>query len=462
MVVHNSCPTTVFDGSETVMLDKQRRNCPRCGAGLARDNKATTCGPCSRKVGRPPRLRATDWRTSGLRTALRSKDIGAVLNTWRHHPHHGEHPVSQAQLARWLGITQGQLSRIENGRNKVRDLDKLVRYARALGIPPELLWFDIDDNPGRPSALPPLRLSGGTVPTSSAADTLIIDSLLSTLEAYVRTDSLAGPQSLVPLVTQQLQFVEGLGRTSYGQTQKRINVVHARFAEFLGWLHQDAGDLRAAVKFTTIAADLARETGERQLLSYVTMRQSNLAADAGKAHATIALARTALNTTARLTPRHRAAALRQLAQGYARLGHAKDATRALEQARQQASSSNGGECDLASYCTPEYIGMESAECFLELGRPDEALAVLEPQISAWKTENRRDLGRGLALLAVALAGTSRPDEAIDVARHALRIIAETRSVRAEEQLNRVVRQLHAQQAPDHARHLRLVIRNTLG
>lgn len=413
-------------------------------------------------MGRPPRLRATDWRTGDLRTALQSKDIGTVLNAWRHHPRHGEHPVPQAQLARWLGITQGQLSRIENGRNRVRDLDKLIRYAGALSIPSELLWFDIDDTPDMPSALNPLRLSGGTVPATPAADTLIIDSLLSTLEEYVRTDNLAGPQSLVPLVTQHLRFVERLERTSSGQTQKRMSFVHARFAEFLGWLHQDAGDLRAAVRCTTIAADLAGETGDRQLLSYVKMRQSNLAADAGKPHATIALARAALNTTARLTPRHRATALRQLAQGYARLGQVKDTARALEQARQQASSPNGGEDDLANYCTPEYIGMEAAECFLELGRPDEAVAVLEPQLPAWKTENRRDLGRGLALLAAALAGTSRPDQAIDVARHALHIIAETHSIRAEDQLNRVVRQLHAQHAPDHARHLRLAMRNTLG
>lgn len=443
------------------MLDNRRRNCPRCGAGLARDNKGMSCSPCGRTVGRPPRLRATDWRTSGLRTALQSKDIGAVLNTWRHHPRHGEHPVPQVQLARWLGITQGQLSRIENGRNKVRDLDKLIHYARALSIPPELLWFDIEDPPDMPSALNPLRLSGGTLPAPPAADTLIIDSLLSTLEEYVRTDNLAGPQPLVPLVTQQLRFVERLERTSHGQTQNRMNFVHARFAEFLGWLHQDAGDLRAAIRCTTIAADLARETGNGQLMSYVKMRQSNLAADAGKPHATIALARAALNTTTRLSPRQRAAALRQLAQGHARLGNVKDTTLALEQARQQASSPNGDGDDLANYCTLEYIGMEAAECFLELGLPDEAVAVLEPQLSAWKTENRRDLGRGLALLAAALAGTSRPDKAIDVARHALHIIAETHSIRAEDQLNRVVRQLHAQNAPDHARHLCLAMRNTL-
>lgn len=49
-------------------------------------------------------------------------------------------------------------------------------------------------------------------------------------------------------------------------TQRRSHThllyVSARFAEFTGWLHQDAGDLRAAAQWSNTALDLAREAGD--------------------------------------------------------------------------------------------------------------------------------------------------------------------------------------------------------
>lgn len=85
--------------------------------------------------------------------------MGAVVRAFRIHPTHGGKPLSQSDVAGWLNITQGQLSRIESGRNRVRDLDKLVHYARRLRIPAELLWFDA----GEPEPEPATARSNGTV-----------------------------------------------------------------------------------------------------------------------------------------------------------------------------------------------------------------------------------------------------------------------------------------------------------
>ncbi|MFJ1455283.1 helix-turn-helix domain-containing protein [Nocardia sp. N2S4-5] len=408
-------------------------------------------------------MSAADWRTADVRTALRSKDIGAVIRAWRHHPAHGPRPVPQTDLARWLDITQGQLSRIENGRSRVRDIDKLSRYARVLGVPAELLWFEIDEPaPNPPPATERLRLPSGTVDVAApAAKPVLADSLLSTLDEYVLTDNLAGPHALLPIVTQQVQFVEHLARVSRGRTRTKLRAVHARFAEFLGWLHQDAGNLRAAIEWTTTAAGIAREAHDDRLLSYIRMRQSNLAADSGNPHATIELAQAALRTPARLTPRLRAMAWRQLAHGHAQLGAAGDCAHDLEQAWDHATQPDGENDQLADYCTPEYIAMEAAACLVDLGHPDKAIATLEPRLPRWQPENRRDLGRGLALFAVALARTGQSDQALDVAEHALTITAETLSNRAEQQLYRVVRQLINADAPDHAAELRIALHQAL-
>ncbi|GAB2712987.1 helix-turn-helix domain-containing protein [Nocardia thraciensis] len=437
--------------------------CARCGTRLARDNTTLVCAACGRAHAHPPRLSPADWRTDEMRNALRSKDIGVVIRCWRHHPVHGTHPIPQAALAGWLSITQGQLSRIENGRNRVRDLDKLTRYARALGIPAELLWFDIDDpEPPPPPVTGTLRLRSGAVPAAThAAQPVLADSLLTTLDEYVLTDNLKGPHALLPIVTGQVEFVDDLEHGSRGRTRLRLRAVHARYAEFLGWLHQDAGNLPAAIEWTTRAESIARDADDGRLLSYIQMRLSNLAADTRNPQTTIDFAQTALHTATTLTPRLQAMALRQLAHGQAQLGQADNCARTLDLAWTNATHPDGAGDNLADYCTPEYIAMEAAHCMVALGRPEQAITTLEPRLPRWRPGNRRDLGRGLAILAIAFARTHQPDQALTVAAHALAITADTHSHRTEQQLHRVVRELHTAKAPDHATELRTALHHTL-
>jgi transcriptional regulator with XRE-family HTH domain len=80
------------------------------------------------------------WDEVVLREALLSRHMGRVIRAWRTHAHHGRQPVSQDQVASWMGITQAQLSRIENGPPVVH-LDRLIQWARVLQIPADRLWF---------------------------------------------------------------------------------------------------------------------------------------------------------------------------------------------------------------------------------------------------------------------------------------------------------------------------------
>ncbi|TDC38850.1 XRE family transcriptional regulator [Micromonospora sp. KC213] len=75
--------------------------------------------------------------------------MGRVIRAWRTHPHHGRHPISQELAASWVGMSQAQLSRIENG-PPIAHLDRLVQWAAALRIPANRLWFTMPDNAGEP------------------------------------------------------------------------------------------------------------------------------------------------------------------------------------------------------------------------------------------------------------------------------------------------------------------------
>jgi transcriptional regulator with XRE-family HTH domain len=98
-----------------------------------------------------------------MRDALATWHMGKVLYAYRTHSYHGR-VLSQEQVAGWLGLTQAQLSRIENG-GPPEELTKLIRYAQMLGIPGRLLWFSLPNQ--RPGGSPTGTGQSGTLTLSA-------------------------------------------------------------------------------------------------------------------------------------------------------------------------------------------------------------------------------------------------------------------------------------------------------
>jgi transcriptional regulator with XRE-family HTH domain len=100
----------------------------------------------------PPDVPAEFWAVEQLQQALALRHMGHISRAYRLHPFHapvfGPRGITQAALAEWLGLTQPQVCRVENG-PPIRDLDRLAHWARTLRIPSEHLWFEL---PRRPSS----------------------------------------------------------------------------------------------------------------------------------------------------------------------------------------------------------------------------------------------------------------------------------------------------------------------
>lgn len=91
------------------------------------------------------------WQTGGMLAAFRARHMGRVIRAYRNHPYHGGRGLPQEVVGAWVGITQAQLSRIENGPPIVH-LDRLIQWARLLRIPQEYLWFKLPEGVDRPRA----------------------------------------------------------------------------------------------------------------------------------------------------------------------------------------------------------------------------------------------------------------------------------------------------------------------
>lgn len=125
---------------------REARHCA-CGTQLARDNHSEHCATCQR-VGegkallKPPEVPGDFWEHLPMRDALARRHMGCVIRAFREHPIHGRRVISQGAVAEWSGITQAQVSRIENGAS-ISDLDRLIKWAILLRIPEKYLWFSL-------------------------------------------------------------------------------------------------------------------------------------------------------------------------------------------------------------------------------------------------------------------------------------------------------------------------------
>ncbi|MGC5020365.1 XRE family transcriptional regulator [Micromonospora sp. DT47] len=123
-------------------------NCPRCGGRLARDNDSGRCTPCQAaerdRLSAPPVVPASFWEHAPVRQALAERHLGRVIRAYRCHPYHGRYPLPQTVVAGWLGVTQAQLSRVENGPPLVH-LDRMTHWAQLLRIPANRLWFALPE-----------------------------------------------------------------------------------------------------------------------------------------------------------------------------------------------------------------------------------------------------------------------------------------------------------------------------
>jgi hypothetical protein len=130
---------------------RREAQCDRCGTRLAPDNAGGYRAPCqvgSRRrdlFAAAPDVPAEFWDSHAMREALTSRHRERVIRAYRHHPFHGRHPLPQDVVGAWIGVTQGQLSRIENGPTIVH-LDRLMHWARVLGIPSSCLWFTLPED----------------------------------------------------------------------------------------------------------------------------------------------------------------------------------------------------------------------------------------------------------------------------------------------------------------------------
>jgi hypothetical protein len=137
----------------------------------------------------------------------------------------------------------------------------------------------------------------------------------------------------------------------------------------------------------------------------------------------------------------RAAIRVQEAFGYALDGDEQTSQRLVDEAHAWAASDTVGDArgGHGSYCTPSYIELQRAGCWLILGKPKAAVRLYETALPGLPAVYQRDRAAALSRLAAAYVADGQVEQAASVAHTALpvargagsrRIVEEIKSVSA--------------------------------
>ena len=267
----------------------------------------------------------------------------------------------------------------------------------------------------------------------------------SSLRELYSADNSLGPVLLLPAVATHVQNIERMIPNSDAGLLDELLRIGAGYAEFAGWLSQDAGDLAAARRWSDRAYEWAECADDRRMVSFVLMRRAVQAIGAGDGRMGVRLASAAQRDRGAETTRVRAIAAQTEAVAQALLGEAAQAERQLDVAGQLTEAQavlplNGDPTGGGRYCELGlYLRISRAKCHLTLGQADQAVEAFGAVIDALPDSYHRDRGQYLARLATASAMADLPEQACAQATESLTIAISTGSSRTISEVRRFAR-----------------------
>ncbi len=416
------------------------RCCRSCKTRLARDNGGDACATCVAKargllVG-PPSVPAEFWDEPRLRNALDRWHMGAVIAAYRNHPFHGS-PLRQETVARWMGLTQAQLSRIENG-PAMKDLDKLIQWAELLEIPARLLWFHLPKRRGVASSAlisdHPAILTKPT-PTLPAAGPFHLvwvgsharranGSDVAAMQTFRSADRQVGGGHLYATVVNYLHsdVAPRLFGADHDTDSQTVFTAAAALTEMAGWMAHDAGRDDQAHRHFGRALDMSKVGQDRQLGVHVLGSMSHLAHHRSQPHDAIRFAQAGEKTLAAgpRNPELEARVFAMQARGFAALRRPKETFTLLARAEKALEGTHDEEPSTwVSHFDEGSLASEAARCMRHLGKPTQAQRHAERIIELRPADRTRSRAFGQLILIMALIEQGEPEQACAIAREVL-------------------------------------------
>jgi Helix-turn-helix domain len=366
--------------------------------------------------------------------------------------------LSLARLAALVHYHKSYLSRIETG-GKPPTRDLALRCEAVLGCAGQLaslvpalprpaapgadeanVWMLslAMDSSGNFSLVTP---ASSRPPSSVPAGPVAIASFTAMYDQLRQLSHCMAPQVLLGMLLAPTQALCTGARESRSSDRDQALSLAAYYAEYAGWIAQEAGDDTRALWLTELAVRLATDAGDQEMAAYGLVRRGLLAMYRGDAAGTIEPAWRARVTTR--SPRVAGLAAQRQAQGHALAGDYESCRRALDAAAgllaKPVPPRAGPTLGTVNVADP--AAMALGWCLVDLGRPATAVPVLRRELAKIPAGAHRSRARFGTRLAVALAESGEPEEACAVAGPALESFERTYSATTRGDLRRLARAL---------------------
>ncbi|MFC9329007.1 helix-turn-helix domain-containing protein [Kitasatospora sp. NPDC057015] len=286
----------------------------------------------------------------------------------------------------------------------------------------------------------PAPAAGGEPATESAP----VEIFRTQFDQMRRLGQISAPGTLLPLLTAQTRTLGELAGQADTVNRGRLLVLAARYAEYAGWMAQEAGDTSLALRWTAHAVELAEAGGDRHLASYALVRRALVTFYAGDAARTVQIVEPA--QAGGLPPRIRGLAAQREAQGHALAGDSYACLRSLDRAREllaRADTEDGaGAPVLGTTHLADPAAMVTGWCLYDLGRADRAAEVLDRECRRIPAHAVRSRARYGIRRALAYAADGEPDRACELASDLLPLVPALRSATIQADVRRLARELH--------------------
>ncbi|MFD4575970.1 helix-turn-helix domain-containing protein [Streptomyces sp. NPDC058417] len=373
--------------------------------------------------------------------------------------------LSLTEFAIALNYDKGYLSKIERG-GRTASAELARRCDAFLGAGGELQMLvpraesaaDTTDASGAPGGL--LRIGrravlaagtgtlidlglklGGQAVSPSTNDPLL-PSFRAQFDQLRALGQSTAPKVLLPLLESQTRTVAGLAVHASATTRAPAFLLASRFAEFTGWMAQEAGDDATALNWTGEAAELAGAGGDPHLASYGLVRRALTTLYGGDAASTVTLARQAQHHG--LPPRIRGLAAQREAQGHALDGNERDSLRSLDRARELLGRDDDrGDADpvLGTTHLSDPAAMTTGWCLHDLGRPGAAAEILDKECRRLPPHALRTRTRYGFRRALAHAASGEAEHACAIAGEVLAVMPAVPSATVNSDVRRLAREL---------------------
>ena len=381
--------------------------------------------------------------------ACKRRDLGAVIRVLC------AQGLTQGQIASLTGIPQGRLSEYKTHKRVPTATSTFEAFADGLGMPPAarraLGLAPEAAGSGDPAAGRSTDMAGASLGDvrpllsnlSRANAVPVLSALRGLYRGYIEADQLMGSICITGPIQLQMPVIERACEVTRGADRAEMLRFACEFAEFGGWVFQDAGDLIRAMHWTDRALDYALELGNQRTIAYTLMRKAMIATESGNSAQGLGIANSALKYKDKLTPRLRAVILRQRSYSNAALGEVIASARDSDEAVAEAvAGEKQGERDDASYCTPTYAAMEAGASWVLLGHPKTALPILEKSRSEWLDHTQvRDYALCVTRLAIAYADAGELEQACSATEEAITLAQGLGSRRVVSQIDLLHRRL---------------------